>query len=77
MHAPIIYDLSGIAPDTRELILATPKYRKLFTMLPEQMLRLDGSTKVIKGNKYGFRGQRHAYCGRVPQSRHGRGHAQQ
>jgi hypothetical protein len=55
MHAPIIYDLSGIAPDTRELILATPKYRKLFTVLPEQMLRLDGSTKVIKGNKYGFR----------------------
>jgi hypothetical protein len=55
MHAPIIYDLSGIAPDTRELILATPKYRQLFTTLPEQMLRLDGSTKVIKGNRLGFR----------------------
>lgn len=52
---PIIYDLSGLAPDVREQILKTPKFRKLFTRKPEQMLRLDASAKVIKGNKRGFK----------------------
>jgi hypothetical protein len=51
----IIYDLSKLAPDTRELILYTPKFRKWFSQKPDAMLRLDGSTKVIKGNKYGFK----------------------
>ncbi len=51
----IIYDLSRLAPDTRELILSTPKYLKWFSQKPDSMLRLDGSTKVIKGNKLGYR----------------------
>ena len=51
----IIYDLSRINPETRAAILASPKYRKWFSQKPDAMLRLDGSTKVIKGNKLGFR----------------------
>ena len=51
----IIYDLSKIPAKTRNMILRTPKLRKLFTKKVTQMLRLDGSTKVIKGNKKGFR----------------------
>jgi hypothetical protein len=51
---PIIYDLSGLDPKTRKLCMSR-KYRHLFTRFPDAMLRLDGSVKVIKGNKYGFR----------------------
>jgi hypothetical protein len=51
----IIYDLSRLAPDTRKLILKSPKFRKWFSHKPDSMLRLDGSTKVIKGNKLGYR----------------------
>jgi len=51
----IIYDLSRLAPDTRKVILKTPKFRKWFSHKPDSMLRLDGSTKVIKGNKLGYR----------------------
>ena len=51
----IIYDLSRLAPDTRALILQSPKYRKWFSARPASMLRIDGSTKVIKGNKLGYR----------------------
>ena len=51
----IIYDLSRIAPDTRAQILASPKYLKWFSQKPDAMLRLDGSVKVIKGNKLGYR----------------------
>ena len=51
----IIYDLSKLAPDTREAILASPKFCKWFSQKPDSMLRIDGSTKVIKGNKLGFR----------------------
>jgi len=51
----IIYDLSRIAPETRDAILASPKYTKWFSQKPDAMLRLDGSTKVIKGNKLGFK----------------------
>ena len=52
---PIIYDLSRLAPDTRKLILKSSKFRKWFSEKPASMLRLDGSTKVIKGNKLGYR----------------------
>jgi hypothetical protein len=52
---PLIYDLSRVPADTRKLIESTPKLRQLFTRFPDEMMRLDGSTKVIKGNKYGFR----------------------
>jgi hypothetical protein len=52
---PLIYDLSRIPADTRTTIETTPKLRQLFTKRPDAMLRLDGSTKVIKGNRLGFR----------------------
>jgi hypothetical protein len=51
---PILYDFSNLTPKTRKLC-ESRKYRKLFTRFPDAMLRLDGSVKVIKGNKYGFR----------------------
>lgn len=51
----IIYDLSRLDSETRNLILKTPKYRKWFSHKPDAMLRIDGSTKVIKGNKLGYR----------------------
>lgn len=51
----IIYDLSRLAPDTRALIENSPKFRKWFSEKPDSMLRLDGSTKVIKGNRLGYR----------------------
>ena len=51
----IIYDLSRLAPDTRKLILNSKKFRKWFSQKPDSMLRIDGSTKVIKGNKLGYR----------------------
>lgn len=51
----IIYNLDRIAPNTRAAILASPKFRKWFSEKPDAMLRLDGSVKVIKGNKLGYR----------------------
>jgi len=51
----IIYDLSRLAPDTKALILKSAKYRKWFSQKPDAMLRIDGSVKVIKGNRLGFR----------------------
>ena len=51
----IIYDLSKVNPDVVAQIYASPKYTKWFSEKPDQMLRLDGSTKVIKGNKLGFK----------------------
>lgn len=57
MGAPmsIIYDLSKLSVDIRNDIETYPKWRSLFSRKPDQMLRLDGSVKVIKGNKLGFR----------------------
>jgi len=51
----IIYNLSRLDSATRNLILNTPKYLKWFSQKPDAMLRIDGSTKVIKGNKLGYR----------------------
>ena len=51
----IIYNLDRIDPVTREQILNSPKLLRWFSKKPAAMLRLDGSTKVIKGNKLGFR----------------------
>ena len=51
----IIYNLSKVNPDVVAQIYASPKYTKWFSEKPDQMLRLDGSTKVIKGNKLGFK----------------------
>ena len=53
--ATVIYDLSKLAPDTREQILNSKKLLRWFSRKPDAMLRLDGSTKVIKGNRLGFR----------------------
>lgn len=54
MKRPLIYDLSKLDAATRKVCLSR-KFRPWFTRKPDQMLRLDGSTKVIKGNKLGFR----------------------
>jgi hypothetical protein len=51
---PIIYDLSKLSPSVRAEV-ESPKWRDLFSRKPDEMLRLDGSLKVIKGNKLGFR----------------------
>jgi hypothetical protein len=51
----IIYDLSKVNPALVAQIHASPKFTKWFSEKPDQMLRLDGSTKVIKGNKLGYR----------------------
>jgi hypothetical protein len=51
----IIYDLSKLAPDTQALILSSKKFTKWFSAKPDAMLRLDGSVKVIKGNKLGYK----------------------
>ena len=51
----IIYDLSKLDEKTRKQIMRSRKYRAWFSKKPDAMLRLDGSTKVIKGNKLGFR----------------------
>lgn len=49
----IIYDLSKLSPALRSQI-ETGKYRSLFTRKPDDMLRLDGNAKTIKGRKKGF-----------------------
>lgn len=51
----IIYDLTKVNPSLVAQIHASPKFTKWFSEKPDQMLRLDGSTKVIKGNKLGYR----------------------
>lgn len=51
----IIYDLTLVPEATRKAILKSKKFRKWFSEKPGTMLRLDGSTKVIKGNKLGYR----------------------
>jgi hypothetical protein len=51
----IIYNLDKVNPALVAQIHASPKYTKWFSEKPDQMLRLDGSTKVIKGNKLGYR----------------------
>jgi hypothetical protein len=51
----IIYNLSKVNPAIVAQIHASPKFSKWFSEKPDQMLRLDGSTKVIKGNKLGYR----------------------
>jgi hypothetical protein len=51
----LIFNLEQIDPATREQILSSPKYLRWFSQAPKAMLRLDGSTKVIKGNRLGFR----------------------
>jgi hypothetical protein len=51
----IIYNLSRLTPEIRHAITSSPKYTKWFSEFPSEMLRLDGSVKVIKGNKLGYR----------------------
>lgn len=51
---PILYDLSKLDPKLQKLCRSR-KFRRWFTRFPDAMLRLDGSVKVIKGNKLGYR----------------------
>lgn len=51
----MLYNLSKLAPHVWQQIEASAKWRKWFSEKPDAMLRLDGSAKVIKGNKKGFR----------------------
>lgn len=51
----MIYDLSKVNKSLVAQIHASPKFTDWFSKKPDQMLRLDGSTKVIKGNKLGYR----------------------
>ena len=51
----IIYDLSRVPAETRDQILASPKFLRWFSQKPDQMLQVNSSAKTIKGNKYGFK----------------------
>jgi hypothetical protein len=51
----LIFDLSKVPAETREQILATPKFLKWFSQKPKTMLQVDTSAKTIKGNKLGFK----------------------
>ena len=50
----IIYDLSMVDNDTRQLILSSPKYSKWFSEYPKKLLGFENA-KTIKGNKKNFR----------------------
>ena len=50
----IIYNLSGLPKETRELIENTPKYAKLFSKKPRNLLSLSLDAKTIKGLQYGI-----------------------
>lgn len=50
----MIYDLSKLNPDLRNQILSNPKAVSLFSKKPDDMLRLDGNAKTVKGRKKGF-----------------------
>ena len=49
----IIYDLKKLPNETRELIENTPKYAKLFSKMPRNLLSFAQDAKTIKGMKYG------------------------
>ena len=49
----ILYDLSKLPKETRELIENTPKYAKLFSKKPRNLLSFAQDAKTIKGMKYG------------------------
>lgn len=51
----MLYDLSKIDAAVREQILSTPKYRKLFSEFPKELLAIDGNAKTVKGQKEGFK----------------------
>lgn len=50
----MIYDLSKLSRDLRDQIMSNPKARALFSRKPDEMLRIDGNAKTIKGRKKGF-----------------------
>jgi hypothetical protein len=51
----MLYDLSKIDAATRERIESTPKYRKMFSEFPKELLAIDGNAKTVKGQKEGFK----------------------
>lgn len=51
----MLYNLSKIDNATRERIEATPKYRKMFSEFPKQLLAIDTNAKTVKGQKSGYK----------------------
>lgn len=50
----MIYNLAKLNPELRRLIESNPKTVALFSKKPDEMLRIDGNAKTIKGRKKGF-----------------------
>jgi hypothetical protein len=48
------YDLSKLPAKTREQILSSPKWIKLFSAFPTKLLGVGGDAKTVKGEKFGF-----------------------
>lgn len=50
----MIFDLSDLPVETRDQILSSAKYRKLFSEKPKKLLGIDSNAKTVKGQKQGF-----------------------
>jgi hypothetical protein len=48
---PILYDLSKLPSETRELIENSAKYTALFSKFPDKILGIDSNAKTVKGQK--------------------------
>ena len=48
------YDLSKLPAKTRDQILGSPKWIKLFSSFPDKLLGVGGDAKTVKGEKLGF-----------------------
>lgn len=50
----MIYSLDKLPAATRDQILASPKWIKLFSEKPKRLLAIDGNAKTVKGRGKGF-----------------------
>jgi hypothetical protein len=50
----MIYSLDKLPAETRDQILASPKWIKLFSEKPKRLLAIDTNAKTVKGQKKGF-----------------------
>ncbi len=50
----MIYSLDKLPAATRDQILASPKWVKLFSEKPKRLLAIDGNAKTVKGRGKGF-----------------------
>lgn len=50
----LIYDLSKLPAETRELIESDPTFRRWFSEFPRKLLNIDSNAKTIKGQAKGF-----------------------